>query len=86
MCNILLLTKSGFLFFQLHVVHYNSDKYKSFSEAKDKPGGLAVLAFFYEVCELLCLCFVSPRSSHEQHSVSEEMTGCSAVGSLEKYL
>lgn len=34
---------------QLHVVHYNSDKYKSFQEASDKPDGLAVLAFFYEV-------------------------------------
>ncbi|XP_035238434.1 carbonic anhydrase 6-like isoform X1 [Anguilla anguilla] len=33
---------------ELHVVHYNSDKYASFAEAKDKPGGLAVLAFFYE--------------------------------------
>lgn len=37
------------LVFQLHVVHYNSDKYKSFTEAKDKPDGLAVLAFFYDV-------------------------------------
>ncbi|XP_050953309.1 carbonic anhydrase 6 isoform X1 [Labeo rohita] len=33
---------------ELHVVHYNSDKYSSFHEAKDKPDGLAVLAFFYE--------------------------------------
>lgn len=33
---------------ELHVVHYNSDKYKSFDEAIDKPDGLAVLAFFYE--------------------------------------
>ncbi|XP_027026552.2 carbonic anhydrase 6 [Tachysurus fulvidraco] len=33
---------------ELHVVHYNSDKYTSFDEAKDKPDGLAVLAFFYE--------------------------------------
>ncbi|XP_076131787.1 carbonic anhydrase 6 [Alosa pseudoharengus] len=33
---------------ELHVVHYNSDKYKSFAEAKDKSDGLAVLAFFYE--------------------------------------
>lgn len=33
---------------ELHVVHYNSGKYKSFAEAKDKPDGLAVLAFFYE--------------------------------------
>ncbi|KAJ8257588.1 hypothetical protein GJAV_G00187390 [Gymnothorax javanicus] len=33
---------------ELHVVHYNSDKYKSFAEAMDKPDGLAVLAFFYE--------------------------------------
>uniref|UniRef100_A0A8C1M7N1 Carbonic anhydrase n=1 Tax=Cyprinus carpio TaxID=7962 RepID=A0A8C1M7N1_CYPCA len=34
---------------ELHVVHYNSDKYSSFHEAKDKQDGLAVLAFFYEV-------------------------------------
>ncbi|KAJ3586725.1 hypothetical protein NHX12_013119 [Muraenolepis orangiensis] len=33
---------------ELHVVHYNSDKYRSFAEAVDKPDGLAVLAFFYE--------------------------------------
>ncbi|XP_076027351.1 carbonic anhydrase 6 [Genypterus blacodes] len=33
---------------ELHVVHYNSDKYRSFSEAKDKTDGLAVLAFFYD--------------------------------------
>ncbi|XP_077471766.1 carbonic anhydrase 6 isoform X1 [Stigmatopora argus] len=33
---------------ELHVVHYNSDKYHSFTEARDKPDGLAVLAFFYE--------------------------------------
>uniref|UniRef100_A0A672FKU9 Carbonic anhydrase 6 n=1 Tax=Salarias fasciatus TaxID=181472 RepID=A0A672FKU9_SALFA len=33
---------------ELHVVHYNSDKYASFTEAKDKPDGLAVLAFFYD--------------------------------------
>ncbi|XP_028849671.1 carbonic anhydrase 6 isoform X1 [Denticeps clupeoides] len=33
---------------ELHVVHYNSDKYPTFEDAKDKPDGLAVLAFFYE--------------------------------------
>ncbi|XP_063292607.1 carbonic anhydrase 6 [Pelobates fuscus] len=32
---------------ELHIVHYNSDLYKSFDEAKDKPNGLAVLAFLY---------------------------------------
>ncbi|MGH0131670.1 UNVERIFIED_CONTAM: hypothetical protein FKN15_051839 [Acipenser sinensis] len=32
----------------LHIVHYNSDKYASFAEAKDKADGLAVLAFIYE--------------------------------------
>uniref|UniRef100_A0A3P8YLL3 Carbonic anhydrase 6 n=1 Tax=Esox lucius TaxID=8010 RepID=A0A3P8YLL3_ESOLU len=32
---------------ELHLVHYNSDKYSSFQEAKDKPDGLAVLAFFF---------------------------------------
>uniref|UniRef100_A0A3B5L6R2 Carbonic anhydrase 6 n=1 Tax=Xiphophorus couchianus TaxID=32473 RepID=A0A3B5L6R2_9TELE len=36
---------------ELHVVHYNSEKYKSFSEAKDKSDGLAVLAFVYDVRE-----------------------------------
>ncbi|KAG9269660.1 carbonic anhydrase 6 [Astyanax mexicanus] len=33
---------------ELHVVHFNSEKYKTFEEAVDKPDGLAVLAFFYE--------------------------------------
>ncbi|KAM9343919.1 carbonic anhydrase 6 [Pholidichthys leucotaenia] len=33
---------------ELHVVHYDSDRYKSFTEARDKPDGLAVLAFFYD--------------------------------------
>ncbi|XP_005986136.1 carbonic anhydrase 6 [Latimeria chalumnae] len=33
---------------ELHIVHYNSDKYSKFDDAKDKPDGLAVLAFFYE--------------------------------------
>ncbi|TRY96615.1 hypothetical protein DNTS_024246 [Danionella cerebrum] len=33
---------------ELHIVHYNSEKYPSFEEAKNKPDGLAVLAFFYE--------------------------------------
>ncbi|XP_075459715.1 carbonic anhydrase 6 [Ascaphus truei] len=32
---------------ELHIVHYNSDLYKSFEEAKDNPKGLAVLAFLY---------------------------------------
>jgi hypothetical protein len=36
--------------FQLHLVHYNSSKYKSFAEAADKPDGLAVFAFFIKVC------------------------------------
>jgi len=34
------------------VVHYNSKKYSSFQEAIDKPEGLAVLAFFYEVLSI----------------------------------
>ncbi|KAM8927655.1 carbonic anhydrase 6 [Pelodytes ibericus] len=32
---------------ELHIVHYNSDLYTTFDEAKDKPNGLAVLAFIY---------------------------------------
>ncbi|NWS71329.1 CAH6 anhydrase, partial [Crotophaga sulcirostris] len=34
-------------FAELHIVHYNSAQYSSFEEAKDKPNGLAVLAFLY---------------------------------------
>ncbi|XP_044305165.1 carbonic anhydrase 14 isoform X1 [Varanus komodoensis] len=34
---------------ELHVVHFNSDKYANVSEAKDKPDGLAVLGVFLEV-------------------------------------
>lgn len=34
---------------QLHIVHYNSAEYSSFEDAKDKPNGLAVLAFLYAV-------------------------------------
>nr|XP_021137592.1 carbonic anhydrase 6 [Columba livia] len=34
-------------FAELHIVHYNSAAYSSFEEAKDKPNGLAVLAFLY---------------------------------------
>uniref|UniRef100_A0A8D0BSR0 Carbonic anhydrase n=2 Tax=Salvator merianae TaxID=96440 RepID=A0A8D0BSR0_SALMN len=32
---------------ELHIVHYNSDKYASFEEAKNQPDALAVLAFLY---------------------------------------
>ncbi|NWU21153.1 CAH6 anhydrase, partial [Dyaphorophyia castanea] len=34
---------------ELHIVHYNSANYSSFEEARDKPQGLAVLAFLYTV-------------------------------------
>ncbi|KAK2521675.1 hypothetical protein Q9233_010919 [Columba guinea] len=36
-------------FAELHIVHYNSAAYSSFEEAKDKPNGLAVLAFLYAI-------------------------------------
>uniref|UniRef100_A0A8C5X5W1 Carbonic anhydrase n=1 Tax=Malurus cyaneus samueli TaxID=2593467 RepID=A0A8C5X5W1_9PASS len=36
-------------FAELHIVHYNSAQYSCFEEAKDKPQGLAVLAFLYTV-------------------------------------
>jgi hypothetical protein len=39
--------------FQLHLVHYNSSKYKSFAEAVDKPDGLAVFAFTSRAITLL---------------------------------
>lgn len=34
---------------ELHVVHWNSSKYKSFHEAAGHPDGLAVLAVFLKV-------------------------------------
>ncbi|XP_007905957.1 carbonic anhydrase 12 isoform X1 [Callorhinchus milii] len=34
---------------ELHIVHYNSDKYESVTEAQDKPDGLAVLGILIEV-------------------------------------
>lgn len=34
---------------EAHAVHYNS-KYKSFTDAADKPDGLAVTAFFIQAC------------------------------------
>ncbi|NXY37532.1 CAH6 anhydrase, partial [Pomatorhinus ruficollis] len=41
-------TVDGMRYFaELHIVHYNSANYSSFEEAKDKPQGLAVLAFLY---------------------------------------
>uniref|UniRef100_A0A673LTJ8 Carbonic anhydrase VI n=1 Tax=Sinocyclocheilus rhinocerous TaxID=307959 RepID=A0A673LTJ8_9TELE len=43
---------------ELHVVHYNSDKYSSFHEAKDKQDGLAVLASFYEVRLAVTIFFI----------------------------
>lgn len=34
---------------QLHIVHYNSDRYPDLKSAVDKPSGLAVLAILIEV-------------------------------------
>lgn len=34
---------------EAHAVHYNS-KYENFAEAKNKPDGLAVVAFFIQAC------------------------------------
>ena len=34
---------------QLHLVHWNKSKYRSFAEAADKDDGLAVLGFFTKV-------------------------------------
>jgi len=34
---------------ELHLVHWDADKYKTFGEAADKPGGLAVLGIFLKV-------------------------------------
>ncbi|CAM5108938.1 unnamed protein product, partial [Natator depressus] len=34
---------------ELHLVHWNSDKYSSFAEASDKPDGLSIIAVFLKV-------------------------------------
>ncbi|CAH2327041.1 carbonic anhydrase 14 isoform X1 [Pelobates cultripes] len=36
---------------EMHIVHYNSDKYADINEAKNKPDGLAVLGIFMEVMQ-----------------------------------
>ena len=38
-----------YVYFQLHLVHWNADKYSSFGEAVDKPDGLAVLGIMIKV-------------------------------------
>lgn len=35
--------------FQLHLVHWNTSKYKTFAEAAKAPDGLAVLGVFLKV-------------------------------------
>lgn len=69
------------LVFQLHVVHYNSDKYDSFIEARDKPDGLAVLAFFYDVRKTHTFVSFFPYASGHGCS-SWWMSISSAEGSL----
>lgn len=45
-----LLARLIFLFdLQIHLVHWNCDKYSSFDEAVDKEDGLAVLGIFFQV-------------------------------------
>lgn len=44
-----MLELSCVLPFQLHVVHWNSNKYSSFVEAAHEPDGLAVLGVFLQV-------------------------------------
>ena len=39
--------------FQLHLVHYNADKYSSFEDAVDKSDGLAVLGVLLKVSVVL---------------------------------
>lgn len=36
-------------FLQLHLVHWNAVKYKSFGQAAEAPDGLAVLGIFLDV-------------------------------------
>lgn len=41
--------KICFFFSQLHLVHWNCEKYDSFSDAAAQPDGLAVLGVFLKV-------------------------------------
>jgi len=41
-----------FKIFQLHLVHWNCDKYNSFAEAIAHPDGLAVLGVFLQVFKI----------------------------------
>lgn len=42
-----------FLYFQLHLVHWNT-KYASFGEAASQPDGLAVVGVFLQVSSYFC--------------------------------
>ena len=45
----MVIDSTCYLAFQLHVVHWNADKYSTFVEAARQPDGLAVLAVFLKV-------------------------------------
>lgn len=53
-------------FLQLHLVHWNAEKYSSFGEAADKPDGLAVIGFMVKVIvnssyAFVCLFLITTR-------------------------
>lgn len=62
---------------QLHIVHYNSDRYLDLKSAVDKPNGLAVLAILMEVrltSPLVVLFLPGPLES-PKHILSMGETG-----------
>lgn len=50
-----------FIYFQLHLVHWNT-KYASFGEAASQPDGLAVVGVFLQVSSILLLSFATMHS------------------------
>lgn len=51
----------GFFFSQLHIVHWNSDKYSLFEEAVMEENGLAVIGVFLKV--LICVIIIKLHGS-----------------------
>lgn len=47
--------------FQLHVVHWNAEKYSSFVEAARQSDGLAVMAVFLKVSPRQNICIMNPK-------------------------
>nr|XP_046201467.1 carbonic anhydrase 7-like [Oncorhynchus gorbuscha] len=60
---------------ELHLVHWNADKYKTFGEASAAPDGLAVLGIFLELIDVDTENIRNTGSFHETDQIGDEHRG-----------